>query len=926
MEPSLPLAHVLSDLSVDKNVLWGTLDNGFRYAILKNSHPEGRVSMRLQIHAGSLMEQDYQRGWAHYLEHLAFDGSKNYPKGDLKNYFAEMGMMHGADTNAFTSFKRTVYKMDLPDNDAKVIEESLVILRDFAEGLLLEEEAVESERGVVLSELRSRDSVDTRSFMAFFNFALGDLSLVDDRFPIGTAERIKQANQLGLRNFYDTWYRPSRTTLVVVGDIDADKMESQIHDFFAPFTPRIQTPPEEPILGTLAKGGLRLGHHEDMEASKVEVSITSLSPFLDKLDSLASREKSLLRSIGFMILDKRLNQLAEQEGSPLSTASCYSSTNYWDLDFMELTSIWAECKPENWQKALSLIEQELRRALEYGFTEAEFKEMKIRLSESKRKAKEQFKTLENPQLSDALINSIAKGQVFLNPIEKLALLERTFSSADKEQVHQAFQKTWLNKDRLVYLAGNLKMDNPPLQIGEVWRASLSKTVSPPQKKEIKTWTYNEFGPSGKVIRETYKKDLGIWQLVLDNQIRFNFKQTDFKADQVIWSAQISGGKFFFGKENTAQATFAQAAFLSGGLARFKQDELLEILAGKDPNISFNLDWDNLSLEGSGSKRSLETQLQLLTAYISDAGYRPDRLEKLREVYQQDKASSKREVEGVFADEALPYIFKNNPYFLSPSTQAFQAVNFQELKAILNKQLQKAYLEISIVGDIDYKVAKSYILKTLGALDAREASPINYKKQAEDLAWITPKNQEKIFEVDSALDKAMSAAFWIFADSKNMSERRRERVLASIFAERLNEEVRERLGEGYGPHALARRLEAFGQKGYLTASNISSTDKAKEVAQIIASMGGELKKGNISEEELKRVLLPILNFLKIYLKDNSYWLRVLKDSQRIPSRLADARTLKDDYKSITLKEINTLAKKVFATAPIRLVLKPNELPK
>ncbi|MCF6312167.1 MAG: insulinase family protein, partial [Verrucomicrobiales bacterium] len=216
---SIPLAQDKSDVKADPAVKWGVLENGMRYAIMKNAEPPKRVSMRLYIDAGSLMEQDNQQGLAHFLEHMAFNGTKHYPAGEMVEYFQRLGMAFGADTNAHTGFKETVYKLEMPDSDPKLLSQGFQLMRDYADGMLLGAPEIDKERGVIMSEKRTRDSVGWRTFVKQLEFILPE-ALISHRLPIGKAEVIEKAPRDRFVEFYKKWYTPDRMAFVVVGEVD----------------------------------------------------------------------------------------------------------------------------------------------------------------------------------------------------------------------------------------------------------------------------------------------------------------------------------------------------------------------------------------------------------------------------------------------------------------------------------------------------------------------------------------------------------------------------------------------------------------------------------------------------------------------------------------------------------------------------------
>jgi zinc protease len=266
-----PSDHSL--LRPDPALLRGRFDNGFRYVLMRHGEPKNRVALYLLVNAGSFNETDEQRGYAHFLEHMIFNGTKNFPSGHLVEYFQSIGMDFGGDTNAFTSFDRTIYTIVLPQGDTASLDKGMMVLADYADGAVLDEDEINNERGVILSEKRDRDSADYRTYVASSEYAFRG-TLIPKRMIIGTEETLQKANHESLKSFYDRWYRPDNMVLVVVGDMDPAQASQSVKKYFAKFKPR--TPePKCPNLGLLGKKNLAPFYHYEPQLGKTEIALQS---------------------------------------------------------------------------------------------------------------------------------------------------------------------------------------------------------------------------------------------------------------------------------------------------------------------------------------------------------------------------------------------------------------------------------------------------------------------------------------------------------------------------------------------------------------------------------------------------------------------------------------------------------------------------
>ncbi|MGF1452069.1 MAG: M16 family metallopeptidase, partial [Opitutales bacterium] len=438
-------------LVADPTVTFGTLDNGLTYAIMPNEEPPERVSLRLLVRAGSLQETDEQAGLAHFLEHMAFNGSENYAPGELVEYLQRLGMGFGADTNAHTGFNETVYKLELPENSEDYLSEGLQVLSDYAGGLLLLPEEIESERGVIKAELRARDSVGYRTFVSSWNFLLPESRLVN-RFPIGEIEVIENAGRDAFVDYYETWYRPDHMAVVVVGEVEPAEIEGMIAEFFADLeTPANDVPRID--MGPITNPGLSVGVHAEPEAPATEVALYSLRPFDRGPDSRERRIRRIREGLANAVVSQRLERIARAEGAPISAGVAYA----WDyLDYMDVSGIDVTAKPGQWKEAVAVMDEELRRALAFGFQPAELEEAIANRRRAARQAVDTQGTRKSRQLSSALVSALSEERTFLSPEAQLALVEDAINDFGVDEAAETFRALWADDDRFLWMTGPLE--------------------------------------------------------------------------------------------------------------------------------------------------------------------------------------------------------------------------------------------------------------------------------------------------------------------------------------------------------------------------------------------------------------------------------------------------------------------------------------
>ncbi|HRJ48742.1 MAG TPA: pitrilysin family protein, partial [Opitutaceae bacterium] len=532
-------AHAASDLRPDPAARFGALPSGLRYIILPNAEPRERVSLRLIVQAGAFMETESQRGLAHFLEHMAFKGSTHYPPGTLIEFFQRMGMGFGNDTNAYTGFDQTVYMIELPDNGEGSLAEGLRVLADYAGGMLIQDDQLEPERGVIMAEERTRDTVGFRALVAELNFLYPD-TLLPHRLPIGLMDVVRTAPREEFVDFYDTWYRPELMTVLVVGDVTPEVIEPLLRSGFEGLTARAPARPQ-PDLGTIVPfEGLRVRHHHEPEAVATTVAIHAVERREREPDTTTRRLSDLPRSVAINIINRRLSSLAKTETAPFSGGSASVSQGY---GLYRTSSIRLTAKPGLWAESLAVAEQELRRALEHGFQPAELREVTAAFRNSLEQAVRTAPTRRSGALATTLISGVVNDTVFTHPADNLALLGPALDAITPEDCLAALREVWTAPGRHVLVSGETVIPgDAAAAITAVYTAAQAVAVSAPPAIEETAFAYTDFGPAGKITRREHVADLDLTLVTFANGVRLNLKPTDFEAGRVQVSARFGRGR------------------------------------------------------------------------------------------------------------------------------------------------------------------------------------------------------------------------------------------------------------------------------------------------------------------------------------------------------------------------------------------------
>jgi zinc protease len=908
-----------SDITPDSAATYGALANGLRYIIYPNSEPPQRLSLRLHIAAGSLMEADDQQGVAHFLEHMVFNGSKSYTAAELIPRMQRLGIAFGAHVNAYTSFDETVYMLDLPDLSEDTMKLGFTIMRDFGDGALLQPAEIENERGVILAEKISRDTVGYRLMRQQLSTLLPD-SLVARRFPIGTEEVIKTAPRERFADFYSRYYTPTRMTFIVVGDVNAVDMAKRIESLFSSMA-NPATPGTNPDLGAIkTPEGLETAVFADKEVTATRLSLTVVRPFEQKPDTAANRIARMPLDIAHAMLSRRLERAAKKENSPIAEGSASRDELF---NYTELGSLDVIAAGDRWQEAVPVLEQEYRRALEHGFTADELAEAKSNLLNAYEQAVKQKPTRKSDGLAMAFVKSINANRVFSTPETDLEIARKGLDAVDPAACHAAFRKFWDAAGMHLILTTKEKPDKAEQELAAIYQESTGFPVEPPAAAVQVPFAYTDFGKPGTVLSRKEVTDLGITQIVLANNVHLNLKPTDFEKNRILLSARIGSGQLTQPKDSPMLKEFAEAVFEGGGLGKHSNDELQQILAGKTVGSSLGIEEDAFTLGGSTTPAEFGLQVRLMCASLTDPGYRNEGLWQFQKaipmIYQQLTHTPAGPQQAM-----MGWLHGGDARYSPAPQEKLASYTLDDAKKWLTPELTKGYLELSIVGDFQIDAVLPELLATFGALPKRDRTKPEFPEARKVLFPNAP--AEKTFTYESKIPQAVAFAIWKTAGPrKNKKEFRRLNLLAEIYQDRLREEIREKLGASYSPNGAASGSDALDDFGFVLGQAVGKAPDVPLLLKTMRELADQLATAGVSADDLDRALKPTLSQIEKAKRDNKYWLgTVMAQCQLDPQRLDLIRGRDADLKSITVAEINALAKKYLKAENALLVgIKPKE---
>ena len=896
----LDFAQNHSDIKADPAARFGKLPNGMTYIILKNATPPGTASIRLRFNGGSLMEDDSQQGLAHFLEHMAFNGSKNVAEGDMVKILERHGLSFGADTNAHTGFSETVYELDLPKVADDDLDTGLFLMRETAGNLSLDDGAIDRERGVILGEERASDSPGRHAYMKWSTAAF-DGQKYPVRLPIGLTDIIKTAKRDRFVDYYNSFYRPEQATLVVVGDFDPDAMEARIKAKFSDWQK-----PAAPIRVTDFGAYKPKGVTSEAYAEKglrTELTLTWSQPITEVYQTEAKETADFLDGLRTQILNERLERLAKLPDTPFAAASIAHD----DVDHTAtVTQMSITPKPGREKDAFVAAYTTVRQFIEYGADQAELDRTLSETETYFKQALQGANTRNSRQLAESLVDSMADGEVFTSPQQDWDYFQKLKPSITLNALNAGIKPLFAGDGPLLWHEGATLGDFDQKAFLDTYTAVQSAKVAASEARVNKPWPYTDFGTPAKLVKREEIKDLGLTQLTWANGVRATIKTTDFKDDEIGITVRFAGGLSALSPAAKPPVFAASVSDLQeGGLGKLTASEIKDSLTGKIYSVGLSIGEDATTLSGGTNPTDFATQMQVLMAFTTDAAYSPDAFARLKSFIPDYYNQLNSTPGGVFQMSGAAALRNNDPRFTMPSEADFLATTNDQVKALIDKQLKTEPIEITIVGDISEAEAEAEISKTFATLGKRADTPA---LPADGLSLHFPtQNLNRVFEHQGRADQDLSYIAWPGTDFMSDTQRARGlTVLAEVLSLRLTDIVREQKGLSYSPYASNYYSQTFPGFGYLSAVAQVKPEDDQAYYDAVAGIVADLKAHPISDDELLRAQKPLLDRMDNDLKTNTYWAGALPGSTTDAKKLDYIRTRRDQYKAVTVADIQKLA--------------------
>lgn len=899
-ERTAPWNAETSDLEPDSSIIYGRLPNGLRYAIRPNNRPQNQVLVRMALDFGSAAEADDEQGLAHFIEHMAFNGSTNVPEGEMVKMLERLGLSFGADTNASTGYTQTQYKLDLPKADITLIERALFLMRETASEVLFKPAAVDRERGVVIAEMRERENYGFQSARAANELFYPD-SYYSTRYPIGKLAVLETAPAERMEALYRKYYRPDRARIVVVGPVDPIAIEREI---IAKFSSWQNSGPalgkiDQCTFDTNRRAIANIFTHPEINEAIAVQQIVADMPRPDTVDRALLE---LRMQIAGAIISQRISRRSREADIPFLGGGLSFTTGFCDQ--YARIGMNAAGKDGSWSQTLPFVEQIVRQAVDHGFSDFEVAEQVKRLNSAYENAAKAEATRPSGTIAAEL--TALEDDIITSAPYRQRLWQQLRPFMSNASIHSEFSKWYRKLDApMMFLTTKSTDVTDPALLLARYEQSRSVDVAAPQVRSEQAFAYTYFGEPGQIVEDRQIDDLGIRTIRFANGVLLNIKQTDFEDNRVRYSLRIDGGELHFGKDNPALARLMGSAYVSGGLEAHDIEDLKSLLAGTTVSASFGVADDYFGTYGAVTPADLDRQMQVLAAYTKYPAYHANAVRLFRRPLPELYARLDATPASALGVESARILTDNDPRFALTPLETMQSIDFDMLKPALGNALLTNRLEIALVGDVDADAAIMSIARSFGALPVRNNQPNDYTA-ARMTQWATVNGNFDIPHKGESNQLAWRRV-WTTTDDKDQRTTQAMDLLARIVTVRLIDKLREELGATYGGSANSAMSDVYPGRGTFSISTSGDPKELSAIETTVDEIIAEIIGSPVDADLFERARKPVLESYADWRKRNDTWIGVVSEAQSNPDRLDRFRNSETRFKSITPGDVWRLAK-------------------
>ncbi len=893
-------AALTDAIPVDPLITTGALPNGLRYYVRANEQPDNRAALRLVVNAGSVLEDDDQLGLAHFVEHMAFNGTERFPKQEIVTFMESIGMRFGPSVNAFTSFDETVYMLQVPTDRPEAMDKAFMILEDWAQRLSFVPEEIDRERGVVIEEWRMRRGAAARMQDVQLPVLLAG-SRYAERLPIGKVEVLQNFKHERLKQFYTDWYRPDLMAVIAVGDFDpaaiVKKIQTQFAALRSPASPR-----PRPAHSVPDRPGTDFTIATDPEASGTSVSVYHTMPARDQ-STVGAYRRQIVEGLFAGMLSARFSELAQQADPPFLGAGAQHGLF---VRTTETTILSASVRDDGIARGLEALFTENDRVARFGFTQTELDRRKTALLRQMEQAVAEKDKQDSTRYAAEYTRAFTEREPIPGIVYEYDLYRRFLPTITLDEVN-AVAKVWSpDRSRVVAVSAPEK---PGVTVPDA--KTLAAVIAGVEKKAITAYVDRvptrpllETPPApGRITSTSTREGHGITEWQLSNGVRVVLKPTNFKQDEILMRAFSPGGHSLVPDADFIPASTAAQVVSAGGVGEFSAIDLRRVLTGKVAGVGVSIDSTTEGLNGSGSIKDLETLFQLV--YLRFTAPRADPTVFQAMTAQARAALANQEAQPSFAFERaiVEARYGKPPIRKLPMTVAMvDEMNLDESMAFYRDRFADA-------SDFTFVFVGSFDLPTMRPLVERYLGGLPSKGRKETWKDVEPPTQRGVIERRVAKGiEPQSETLILFSGPFEYTQPRRVqiRAMAMVLQTRLRETLREDLGGTYSVGVGAGYSKIPREEYTLNIGYGSSPDRADALYARVMEEIERLRETPPADQVVNDVREVLLREHETAVRENEFFVRELAVRYQLGEDLDELNRLGEYYRGITPVSIQQAA--------------------
>ncbi len=888
-------------MPVDPQITIGKFANGMRYYIRANKKPEKRAELRLVVKAGSILEDDDQRGLAHFVEHMAFNGTQHFPKNDIVSFIESLGMRFGADLNAYTSFDETVYMLQVPTDKPETMDRALLILEDWAHNVSFDPVEIDKERGVVMEEWRLGRGAGARMNDKLFPLLLKG-SRYADRLPIGKPEIIQNSKPDRLKKFYADWYRPDLMAVVAVGDFDKTAIEKLIKAHFASI-PTVRAPRPRPTYDVPDHPGTVYAIATDKEMTSTGVGLTNILPLREQ-GSVGVYRQHIVDELFSSMLSARFSELTQKADAPFIFAG--AGRGIFLGRTKEAASLSAMVKEDGIERGLNALLAEAERVSRFGFTATELDRQKQNVLRHYERMATEKDNVFSASRADEYIRNFLENEPLPSLDDEYALQQRFLPQITLDEINRLAKEWFPEGNRLVVVtapekSGLVVPDEPKL--AAVIKSASAKELKPYVDTLGAATLLDSIPTPGTVAKTAAKNATGITEWELSNGVKVILKPTTFKEDEILFRATSPGGTSLASDRDYIPASAATQVISAGGVGKFNAIDLRKVLAGKVASAGPYIGELEEGLSGSSSRKDMETMFQLIYLRFTQPRADATAFGALAAQMKALLANQTAVPEFAFFETLTTTRFGNHPRRRMWTPATIDEWNLEKSLAFYKDRFADASdFTFVFVGSFDLATIKPVVERYLGALPS-----IHRKESWKDVGVRTPtgvieKKVEKGIEPKSQTAIVFSGPF-----EYDQTHRVAIRAMAEVLQTRLLETIREELGATYSITANQGYQRIPNPEYSVTIQFGCNPQRTDDLIKRVFEEIQKLKTNGPTEKQVNDEKEALLREFETNSKQNGYLLGLIVSKYQDGEDLAVPWNLPEYYKKLDTAMIQQAAK-------------------